>query len=316
MGASLPKHKKLIPISEATKILGVSIDTVRRWDKSGVLHSERPDGKNRYFSLDELEKYKLSQPLSISEAAIMLNISPTTLRRLEERGLFKPGRNSAGERVYDKQSLKNFLNSDYFLRKKPIEKKIIEPSREEVKNTPKESIRINLKPFQRTPELLAATVMFFLLVAIGVTNIQAPAVKSPLSFLFSNKVPAPAVLSQTIEAVPEATAEVELNPSPVASAGAVLDAFPTATPIATAEADLSDIETTPMEIVTVIFEDKSSVANIRQKPSTTSRIIGQAPNGSSYELISKTTDWYEVKLVNELTGFISAKYIWKEEGDN
>ena len=73
--------KKLIPISEAAIVLGVSIDTVRRWDKSGVLHSERPDGKNRYFSLNELEEYKLKSPLPISEVAKNLSISATTLRR-------------------------------------------------------------------------------------------------------------------------------------------------------------------------------------------------------------------------------------------
>lgn len=329
MGDSLPKQKKLIPISKAAKILGVSIDTIRRWDKSGVLHSERPDGKNRYFSLDELNEHKLGQPLSISEATLKLGISPTTLRRLEAKGLIKPKRNNAGERVYDEELLKSFLNSDYFLRKKQTNEKILEPShegKEPVENDAFKEIQGNLKPLQRMPELLAATVMFFLLLAIGITNISAQVVKSPLTFAFSIKSQAPAVLSQTTEVIHEATTQAQLNLTPVATAEANFSPSPIATteaeldtpPIATSEADLSDTaETIPMKIVTVILENKSQVANIRQEPSTSSRIIGQAKNGSSYELISKTADWYEVKLVDGLVGYISAEYIWKdEEGNN
>lgn len=313
MGDSLPKQKKLVPISAAAKVLGVSIDTIRRWDKSGVLHSERPDGKNRYFSLNELKKHKLCQSLSISEASIELGISATTLRRLETRGLIKPGRNNAGERVYDKKLLESFLNSDYFLRKKQI--KQVKNDSIEIPHLPaqKKEALVNMKPLQRIPELLAATVMFFLLIAIGITNISAPVVKSPLAFSFSTKSQAPAVLSQTAITIPQATIEAQPAASPVATEEAKL----TASPVATEEASLNDTtETKPMKIVTVIFEDKSSVANIRKEPSTSSRIIGQAKNGSSYKLISKTTDWYEVKLADGSIGFISAKYIWKDEEDN
>ncbi len=57
MRGSLSKNSKLILISEAAKILGVSIDTVRRWDQKGILHSKRADGKNRYFSIDELDGF-------------------------------------------------------------------------------------------------------------------------------------------------------------------------------------------------------------------------------------------------------------------
>ncbi len=138
MSTGLPKSKKLVPISEAAEVLGVSIDTVRRWDKKGVLHSERPDGKNRFFSIDELEKVKFGQPLPISEASNYLKVSTSTLRRLEERGLITPDRNGAGERVYDRQSLEKFLNSDYFLRQKKIEEKILEPLKQQEPATQQE----------------------------------------------------------------------------------------------------------------------------------------------------------------------------------
>ena len=132
MSDSLPKKKNLISISEAAKYLGVSIDTIRRWDSSGVLHSERPDGKNRYFSMNELEKHKSQKPLSISEVAKKLNVSATTLRRLESRGLIKPSRNNAGERVFDTNQIDDFKNSDYFLRKKYTKLTLSESSKPEL----------------------------------------------------------------------------------------------------------------------------------------------------------------------------------------
>lgn len=54
------KKEQLFVISEAAGFLGVSIDTVRRWDKAGLLHSVRPTGKARYFSSRELEQVKHS----------------------------------------------------------------------------------------------------------------------------------------------------------------------------------------------------------------------------------------------------------------
>jgi len=55
--------QKLVPISEAAKILDVSIDTVRRYDKLGILHSTRPGGKIRYFDLEELKAVRSSKPI-------------------------------------------------------------------------------------------------------------------------------------------------------------------------------------------------------------------------------------------------------------
>ncbi len=46
-----------VRVSEAAKILGVSAQTLRNWEKSGKLHSERSVGKQRYYSLDELQRF-------------------------------------------------------------------------------------------------------------------------------------------------------------------------------------------------------------------------------------------------------------------
>lgn len=125
------KLKKLVPIGEAAKFLDVSVDTIRRWDSQGTLHSSRPNGKDRYFSLNELEQVKFAKPLQISEAAERLGISETTLRRLEEKGMITPERNSQDERIYTRECLKKFLDSDYYLRQKEIENKILEPEESE-----------------------------------------------------------------------------------------------------------------------------------------------------------------------------------------
>ena len=120
------RDRDLVSISKAAEILNVSIDTVRRWDKNGTIHSSRPNGKDRYFSIKELERIKFSQPLSISQASEKLGISATTLRRLENKGLIKPERNKNGERIYNRDVLEHFFKSDYFLREKEVEEKILE----------------------------------------------------------------------------------------------------------------------------------------------------------------------------------------------
>ncbi|MBI3577191.1 MerR family DNA-binding transcriptional regulator [Candidatus Gottesmanbacteria bacterium] len=54
--------EKLLVISDTADYLGVSIDTIRRWDRGGVLHAVRPDGKTRYFRLTELVAVKNQEP--------------------------------------------------------------------------------------------------------------------------------------------------------------------------------------------------------------------------------------------------------------
>lgn len=50
--------KKLILISEAANFLGVSIDTLREWDKKAILPSFRPEpSSKRYYRLEDLENF-------------------------------------------------------------------------------------------------------------------------------------------------------------------------------------------------------------------------------------------------------------------
>lgn len=48
--------KKLLSIGEAAGALGVSADTVRRWEKSGKLHAERDQRGRRLIPRDEIER--------------------------------------------------------------------------------------------------------------------------------------------------------------------------------------------------------------------------------------------------------------------
>lgn len=50
-------EKDLISISEAASILGVSIDTLRRWDKSGKLKSVKTEGGHRKYYRSQLELF-------------------------------------------------------------------------------------------------------------------------------------------------------------------------------------------------------------------------------------------------------------------
>lgn len=56
---------KLIPIGKAAQLIGVSIATLRRWDKNGKLPSLRPmPTGNRYYRREEIESF-LGQRLDI-----------------------------------------------------------------------------------------------------------------------------------------------------------------------------------------------------------------------------------------------------------
>lgn len=48
--------EKLLTTSDAAKILGVSADTVRRWERIGKLPAERTSGGIRLFKREEVEK--------------------------------------------------------------------------------------------------------------------------------------------------------------------------------------------------------------------------------------------------------------------
>lgn len=73
-----------------------------------------------------------------------------------------------------------------------------------------------------------------------------------------------------------------------------------------------DIKPKTMLVVKI---DELASANIRQNPTTDSKVIGKAKNGDIFEIVSENSGWYEIKLDNGSTAFISASVgeILKEE---
>lgn len=55
----MKKDKNFISIKEASKFLGVSIDTLRRWDSKGKLKAFKSSGGHRYYSKEQLESFVL-----------------------------------------------------------------------------------------------------------------------------------------------------------------------------------------------------------------------------------------------------------------
>ena len=50
---------KRVRIGDAARILGVTVQTLRNWEKSGKLHAERSLGQQRYYTLQDLQNFKV-----------------------------------------------------------------------------------------------------------------------------------------------------------------------------------------------------------------------------------------------------------------
>lgn len=47
----------LLPIGDVARRAGVSVDTIREWDRRGDLRAVRTAGGHRRFRLDDVDKY-------------------------------------------------------------------------------------------------------------------------------------------------------------------------------------------------------------------------------------------------------------------
>src|SRR3989344_4516344 len=146
----------------------------------------------------------------------------------------------------------------------------------------------------RMPVFLSLSgIIFVLLVAYGVRNIEYHGLKTE-QLSFNSE---PTVLSETQETYePQKTQEVES----IASLAATLTLIPASTPAAT------------LTYVRVRTEDGISSVNIRKEATASAERIGRGRDGDTFEVISKITDWYEIKTASESVGFISAKYVEEE----
>lgn len=76
------KKAKPLAIGEAARRIGVSVDTLRRWDKDGKITSFRTPGKQRRFDPIAVEALKLPNPPQSSSSVADV---PTGTRSEEER---------------------------------------------------------------------------------------------------------------------------------------------------------------------------------------------------------------------------------------
>jgi molybdopterin-binding protein len=53
----MPKQD-VVTVSEAARMLGVSLDTVRRWDRAGRIRTERDDANRRLVPRSEIERLR------------------------------------------------------------------------------------------------------------------------------------------------------------------------------------------------------------------------------------------------------------------
>lgn len=50
--------EKYLPIGDVAKLLGVSVETVRRWDRAGQIKSTRTPGGQRRFASSEVDRLR------------------------------------------------------------------------------------------------------------------------------------------------------------------------------------------------------------------------------------------------------------------
>ena len=77
---------RFIKIGEAAKILGVSIQTLRRWEENGYLVPDRKsEGKTRYYNLDKLmNKEIFENNLTVGYARVSSHDQKKDLKRQKE----------------------------------------------------------------------------------------------------------------------------------------------------------------------------------------------------------------------------------------
>lgn len=329
MNNNLSSPTNYLPISEAAKFLGVSLDTLRRWDKSGTIKSKRLDGKNRYFSVEDLKKNLSNRPLSISEVSKKFNISSTTLRRLEARGIIKPLRSKAGVRVFDSATIESFVKSNYFKRKQHTLKKPKTASKKaqilkQAKTIKQSSIKKNLEAnsaLDYTPKpvlghfLAISTATFILLVVVGLGNV----------FLFKTQnydlLPLPMVLGEKITASPRETAPQIIEPEETTSISAqevVIEepVTPLEKYIAGSLNMINEVKQkrSAQPGFLRLVEVATDSATLHEKPDFLSSIVGTGLKDEVFEFLSFDSGWIQVKLHQSTqSGYLQEQYATVKE---
>ncbi len=69
--------------AEAARALGISLDTLRRWDKSGKLRAQRDDANRRIVAVSEVERLRVTRSEHLSARNKLVGV----VRSVEVEGL-------------------------------------------------------------------------------------------------------------------------------------------------------------------------------------------------------------------------------------
>jgi len=98
-------NDNLVSVGKAAEILGVSINTLHRWEAAGRITAQRSPGGHRLFLVDELKRLKEDRPLTTGQVAAKLGVSTSTVRRLEKEGRLSAQHDKNGKRLFSQESL-------------------------------------------------------------------------------------------------------------------------------------------------------------------------------------------------------------------
>ena len=145
-------------------------------------------------------------------------------------------------------------------------------------------VTIRSEPASRLQEILVVSFMFFVLLGLGVRNITMASSNSANQAL---STPMSLANQQTLGV----QTEVAKTPKPKAT--------PTETPTPA---------TSAAAFLVVKVTDTGKSVNIRQAPDISSKIVAKAKDGDEFEIVSAKPDWYEIKINEKETGFISSAF--------
>jgi len=178
---------------------------------------------------------------------------------------------------YELNQKEKELLEEILLENKVLERRKVEST---AANIPSADQIVNLKPLSRIPEIFGISVIFLLLTGMSLRNINISKAKTMVAGAAATQSP---VLSVSTQATP--------SPEPTPSAK-------------------------PKNMVIVKITDGVESVNIRQNPTTSSAKVGQANNGETFEFVSLSFGWYEVKLADGSTGYLSSMYAFPIEPNN
>jgi molybdopterin-binding protein len=79
----MPRQKQLYSAQEAARALGISLDTLRRWDRSGRITTERDSANRRVVRAEEVERLRGN----VDDALSARNRFTGVVRSVEVEGL-------------------------------------------------------------------------------------------------------------------------------------------------------------------------------------------------------------------------------------